>query len=68
MATRSQEALCRQAADCAVHQLMKSHFRQASSIQPSTAITVAKVLSRTTENDVLRFIVLFCGLGFGIFW
>jgi hypothetical protein len=68
MATRGQEALCKQAADYAVDQLMKSHFRQATSIQPRTAISVAKVLFRITENDVLRFIALFCGLGLGIFW
>lgn len=66
MATRGQEALCKQAADYAVHQFMKSHFRQATSIQPRTGITIAKVLSRTTENDILRFIVLFCGLGLGM--
>jgi hypothetical protein len=68
MATRGQEALCKQAADYAVHQLMKSHFRQATSIQPRTAINVAKVVFRTTENDILRFIAVFCGLGLGFFW
>jgi hypothetical protein len=68
MTKRGQEALCKQAADYAVQQLMKSHFRQATSIQPSTAISVAKVLFRATENDILRFIALFCGLGLGVFW
>jgi len=68
MARRGQEALYKQAADYAVHQFMVSHFREATSIQPRTAITIAKVLSRTTENDILRFVVLFCGLGLGIFW
>jgi hypothetical protein len=66
MATTGQEALCKQAADYAVREFMKSHFQQANSIQPGTAVTIAKV--RMTESDILRVIALFCGLGLGIFW
>jgi hypothetical protein len=61
MARRSQEAPYKQAADYAVH-------RQAISVQPRTAVTISKVLSRITENKILTFIALFCGLGLGIFW
>ena len=71
MDTRAQGALLREAADYAIHQSMKSCFRQATSIQPRTQTsTVGMVLSRITESDILKFIALSAGggLGLGIFW
>ena len=71
MDIRGQEALLKRAADYAIHQSMKSCFRQVTSIQPRTQTsTVVKVLSRITEGDILRFIALSagCGLGLGILW